>query len=524
MLSTSTLFVALFAALALFGLTLVVARRSLPQSPELGLWAHGTWLNIAGFALTISRVVGPEWLAIVGGNACVMAGLWCYAHALRRFILGRAAGPAHPGLFVLGLGALLLIVTQPLPVRTAVLSLLFALQIFPMARLVCTHGWQAEPSLRTVCLSLALTVFALIVRAVHATVSPGEYADFFQASAGNGMTYLASFLFPLGAGIGFVLACLERMTRSKVALSDQLQQLSRLQQAMLDTELIGIARLRDRRTVWANRALERMFGYDAGELAQLPSRLLYLDQETYDAQGREASPVLQSGGTYRTQMQMRRKNGELFWAEMSGVMLGPEHCESLWMLQDITEQRLQQQRVQDIAFHDPLTGLPNRLVLADRIRQTLLQGERTQSSFALCFIDLDGFKAVNDERGHDAGDLLLKEVAHRLQACVRAGDTAARLGGDEFVLLLAPVDSQDDCDEILRRVLSSIAQPVVLGDGPAAVVTASIGVVLLPGVQGGPDDLLSCADQAMYRAKRAGRNQVCYWGAEPATQRAALRT
>ncbi|MFG6486768.1 diguanylate cyclase domain-containing protein [Roseateles sp. BYS78W] len=511
MLSTSTLFVALFAAFALFGLTLAVARRSLPESPALGIWARGTWLTIAGFVLIVSRAVGPAWLAIIGGNALVMAGLWFNAQALHRFIQDRPTPKLQSGLFVLGAVTVVSFVGQPLPLRTAVVSLLIAAQIAPMVILALGKGWHAEPSLRTVGITLALTMVALVVRAVHATVSPEQYVDFFQVSLGNGITYLASYLFPLGAGIGFVLANLERATRSMAMLSSQLQQLTREQQAMLDTELIGITRLRDRRSLWTNRALEAMFGYEPGELAGAPSRLLYLDQEAYEALGRDAYPALQSGQTYRAQVQMRRKNGDPIWVDLSGVLLGSDSGESLWMMQDITEQKLRQQRVEQIAFHDALTGLPNRVLLSDRIGQTLLLCDRLKSRCAVCFLDLDGFKAVNDARGHDAGDRLLTEIGRRIQSSVRASDTAARLGGDEFVLLLSPVDRQEDCEEILHRVLASIAEPIILGDGPATAVTASIGVVIHPDVPGGADELLSYADRAMYTAKRAGRNQVCYW-------------
>ena len=511
MLSTSTLFVALFAAFALFGLTLAVARRSLPESPALGIWARGTWLMIAGFILVVSRVVGPAWLAIVGGNALVMAGLWFNAQALHRFIRDRAAPKLQTGLLVVGAATVVALVGQPLPLRTAAVSLLIAAQIAPMALLTLGQGWHAEPSLRTVGITLALTVLALVVRAIHATLSPEQYVDFFQGSLGNGLTYLASYLFPLGAGIGFVLANLERATRSMALLSGQLQQLSHEQQAMLDTELIGITRLRDRRSLWTNRALETMFGYDPGELAGTPSRLLYLSQEAYDALGRDAYPALQAGLTYRAQVQMRKKNGDPIWVDLSGVLLAADKGESLWMMQDITEQKLHQQRVEQIAFHDALTGLPNRVLLGDRIGQVLLLCERLKSRCAVCFLDLDGFKAVNDAQGHDAGDRLLKEIARRIQSCVRASDTAARLGGDEFVLLLSPVDRQEDCEEILHRVLACIAEPISLGDGAPATVTASIGVVIHPDVPGGADELLSYADRAMYMAKRAGRNQVCYW-------------
>lgn len=210
LLNVPTLFVALFAAFAMFGVILLVARRSLPDCPDIAVWAQGTWLTIAGFALLVSRAVGPAWVAVIGGNGLLFVGLYLNTKALHGFVLGRAPSAWQYALMVFGIVCTVLIAGQSLPVRTSVISLLYALQILPMVHLVVTRGWRLEPSLRTIGIALGLTDVALIFRAVHATLHPAEYGDYFQASLGNGVTYLVSYLFPLGAGIGFILANLER--------------------------------------------------------------------------------------------------------------------------------------------------------------------------------------------------------------------------------------------------------------------------------------------------------------------------
>ena len=172
---------------------------------------------------------------------------------------------------------------------------------------------------------------------------------------------------------------------------------------------------------------------------------------------------------------------------------------------DITARQQQQRQLEQLAHYDALTGLPNRVLLADRLDMALAQTERDQQLLAVCYLDLDGFKAVNDRLGHEVGDQVLVEVARRLQETLRGADTVARLGGDEFVLLITGLDTVEDCAPALERLLRVLAQPYALGH-ERINLSASIGVALYPLDQGDPDSLLRHADQAMYTAKQSGRN------------------
>ena len=178
---------------------------------------------------------------------------------------------------------------------------------------------------------------------------------------------------------------------------------------------------------------------------------------------------------------------------------------------DVTERRHMQERLQWAAHYDALTGLPNRLLLADRLKQAVAHANRTGKLLAVCYLDLDGFKPVNDSFGHGVGDSLLIEIAKRLQDDLRADDTVARLGGDEFVLLLSNLDSAQETDAALKRVLAAIAQPCEISPHPMISVFASIGVSLFPTDDVNPDALLRYADQAMYQAKQAGRNRYHFF-------------
>jgi diguanylate cyclase (GGDEF)-like protein/PAS domain S-box-containing protein len=182
----------------------------------------------------------------------------------------------------------------------------------------------------------------------------------------------------------------------------------------------------------------------------------------------------------------------------------------VWSFRDITERRRAEATVEFQAYHDALTGLPNRLLLEDRLAQALVHAQRHKSPLAVIFLDIDHFKLINDTLGHAVGDKLLRAVAGRLRATLRADDTVARLGGDEFTLLFTELARDDDAARTAEKVLDAFSAPFAV-DGHELYVTASIGVALFPNDGEDPDTLLRNADAAMYRAKEAGRNnyQLC---------------
>jgi diguanylate cyclase (GGDEF)-like protein/PAS domain S-box-containing protein len=172
---------------------------------------------------------------------------------------------------------------------------------------------------------------------------------------------------------------------------------------------------------------------------------------------------------------------------------------------DISAMKEQVAALEHSANYDPLTGLPNRLLLADRLQLAISQAERRASQLAVVFLDLDGFKAVNDAHGHDVGDELLILLAERMKAVLRESDTLARLGGDEFIAILGDLQQPPDCLPVLERLLVLVAEPVLVR-GIELQVSVSIGVSLFPSHARSPQMLVRHADQAMYEAKQAGRN------------------
>ena len=278
----------------------------------------------------------------------------------------------------------------------------------------------------------------------------------------------------------------------------------RQQLVMLDNELVGMVRLRDRRAVWHNAALAKLFGYDGESLVGFSARMLHADDATFERVGKEYAQIAQ-GGSSRAQIQMRRKDGRLLWVDLSGTRL--DATDSLWMMVDITAIKNSETDAHFRAQHDPLTGLFNRGGAEQAISDLCRSNQRGGTGVAICYMDMDGFKAVNDQHGHDAGDVLLREAASRIAACTRAGDVAARVGGDEFVAAVGQLASEVELQHVLDRFLSALSTPYALPDGTHAMLSASIGAAWVSLDGDGPTVAVSKADQAMYHAKRNGKNQ-----------------
>ncbi len=184
-------------------------------------------------------------------------------------------------------------------------------------------------------------------------------------------------------------------------------------------------------------------------------------------------------------------------------------------VRDVTERKAAQRRIEFLARHDVLTELPNRALFEDRLDIAMAQGERSGARVALLMIDLDGFKAINDTLGHSAGDAVLIEVAARLRACIRPGDTVARLGGDEFVIIIPDSKRAAAADLVAIRVLEALAAPMRL-ETESRSITCSIGIAVHPDNTADHQSLLRQADAAMYMAKQAGRNRYRFYSPEAA--------
>jgi diguanylate cyclase (GGDEF)-like protein/PAS domain S-box-containing protein len=222
-------------------------------------------------------------------------------------------------------------------------------------------------------------------------------------------------------------------------------------------------------------------------------------------------------GHWRGDVWNRRRNGELYLERLAiSAVRGADGSVERYVgvFADITRLKEQEERLEQMAYYDALTKLPNRTLLADRMAQALAQVRRGGHRLAVCYLDLDAFKPVNDAHGHAAGDRLLVETSHRLKGALRTGDTVARLGGDEFVLLLPGLASDAECRSLVARILHCVAEPFEVSPGHPVALTASVGVRMVPPDDADPDTILRQADQALYAAKQEGRGRAHWFDPE----------
>jgi diguanylate cyclase (GGDEF)-like protein/PAS domain S-box-containing protein len=263
--------------------------------------------------------------------------------------------------------------------------------------------------------------------------------------------------------------------------------------------------------VTANPAFSRMTGFADEQIRGLPSERFLAEQEG-SASFADVRDALVQGGFWQGELWARRRSGEAYPCLLSVVRMpgeGGAGDSFIGFFKDLTEALAAKRRIEELAYTDALTGLPNRVMLADRFEFAIRHAERARSGFAVLFIDLDRFKQINDSLGHAFGDRVLVEIASRLRDGLRAVDTAARQGGDEFVLLLSQVDSQGT-EIAARRLLRRLAQPVQVGE-MSFTLTASIGIAMYPDDGRDMEELIKNADSAMYAVKERGRSDFRFY-------------
>ena len=347
----------------------------------------------------------------------------------------------------------------------------------------------------------------------------------------------------------------EDVTEARQAMSEV--------QAIMTNASIGIMFTRNRVIRRANPAFCRMFGYREGEPIGISTRALYPDEAAYRQLGAEAYPQLACGLPFRTERTLARRDGTTAWFQMIGYQVNAQDPDkgTIWMLEDRTRERNDEQslreaadairrardelevrvaertaelaganallqeeinerrqaeaRVHHMAYHDSLTGLPNRAMLSERLdaaMRAVASGDEPQrgTKLALMFLDLDRFKNINDSLGHMVGDQLLRNVALRLVTAVRPGDLVARLGGDEFVVLMPAIAGGECAARVADRIIGALSMGCQI-DGHYLHISPSIGICLYPDDGVDVETLMRHADAAMYQAKAAGRNNYQFF-------------
>lgn len=346
-----------------------------------------------------------------------------------------------------------------------------------------------------------------------------ELAPWTRSALWGGSILVVAAGLLLAAGVAIVRRNLRRQ-QAEDALRISYRALQSISQGVVITD-------DRRRVVSVNQAYLRMTGYSEAELMGRASPT-GLRQEPTQSQPPWMAEELALGREYAAELPCRRKDGSVFWCSLSITpLLDAENrlVQTIEIVQDISERRASEEQIRSLAFFDPLTNLPNRRLLMDRLQHAAASGRRKAVHGALLFIDLDNFKTLNDTRGHDVGDLLLQQVARRLKGCIREEDTLARLGGDEFVVVLESLDTQaivagEQARRVGDKMLAALNEAFDL-NGQDHHITPSIGITLFSPGQTQLDELMKQADLAMYAAKASGRNALRFF--DPTMQASVLQ-
>jgi len=289
----------------------------------------------------------------------------------------------------------------------------------------------------------------------------------------------------------------------------QVRELNEFIQLMLNLSPFGICIIQNNKMIFTNKAFSEIFGFSPRALRSMdPLKMVF--EEDRDHVQKSVGAMLSDKAESFVMFRVMTKNETIKWILGSVASVHMNEKEAiLGNFVDLTEGRVMQ-----LAYNDPLTGLPNRKLMTDRLEQAIVSAKRRNSPLALLFLDLDKFKKVNDAYGHKTGDLLLVEIADRLRDVVRReNDTLARIGGDEFLILLTDISQKSHIETIIGLLFEKFAKPVSIGSPPLKIkVNFSVGIALFPEHGENSDELIDHADLAMYKAKNAvGKNRYVFF-------------
>ena len=323
------------------------------------------------------------------------------------------------------------------------------------------------------------------------------------------ITLLGPFFLLIAIVLAVYYLRISRRLHFQVALQEQTDVMLRKLSSAVENSPASII-ITDQKGIveYVNPAFVRMTGYAPEEVLGHSTRMLKGGDQP-DEFYRDMWETLLRGEVWRGEFHNKQKNGALFWEAASISPITDAHggiSHFVAVKENITDKKMLLEQLEHMASFDALTGLSNRRIFLERLEQSVEVARRTGQHFALMYLDLDGFKQINDRCGHEAGDLVLKKTAARLREAVRKSDSIGRMGGDEFTVTLGTINRYEDAGQVADKILDALRRPIVLPDGSAGQIDASIGISVFPDDGKDGDALMAAADDAMYEVKRNGKS------------------
>ena len=483
---------------------LILFWRSESRPNGAGFWAIGMSCLTIGGLLMFSRGSIPDFISIVVANTLYILGFLLILRGIRIF----AGRPSLVFLdyFLLPTTAVLFYyfnyIDENINFRIIIASSTF---VIICVTVVVTLLSEKNASWRHAGFAVA-TVFSLfgishIIRVGIVLHTPFEYDDLMHTNVSSSLIFLGDIFIRGGTAITLILMSNSTL-ESKLKIASFVVNQSASSIIMTDTT--GTIQ-------YVNPAFTEKTGYLPEDVIGKKTRILGSGERPIE-ESTAIWQALSTGNSWRGEFHNRKKDGELFW-EIGSIAPVKKRNGNIThyvaIKEDITELKHAEQRIRHMANHDVLTGLPTRRLLKDRLEIALVNAKRSETKVAILFIDLDGFKTVNDTLGHIVGDSVLKETADRLCFCVRETDTVSRVGGDEFCILLTNIKDKNNITIITDKLIKAVAAPFKYESGNINI-GASIGIALYPDNGFSSQKLISLADKAMYQIKRQGKNHYAF--------------
>ncbi|MFT7221513.1 MAG: diguanylate cyclase (GGDEF)-like protein/PAS domain S-box-containing protein [Candidatus Azotimanducaceae bacterium] len=464
-------------------------------------WLAGMCLLSPGLLLLGFRdQIGLLWSAVLASSA-IVAGMLLLHRGVHRFI-GNPPRNRLDLTVLVGFVAVFMFFTYVYPHYAARITLisfvLIAICLDTARALYKEHDASWRTAGHAVSATFLLLALALVSREVTILQDFADYSPIGDRAAG---AFFLAVLFVVGAiTMTLTFLCLAEVSSEFRLFASAVSHCS---SSIIITDAKG-------RVTYTNPGFEKKTGLTLEKLQK--STEPYGFGEMNQDQRRELWATLGTGKTWRGELQTIGSDGSKRWevTTISPIRLKDGTVSHLVAVQeDISARKEAEDKIRQMAYHDALTGLPSLRLAKDRLNEACLLASRTNTLVSVMFLDLDGFKAINDTFGHDAGDELLIEVSKRMQAIVRESDTVARIGGDEFLILLTSLTQTDGVNRVAEKIIQIVSEPIHLSDGRQVSVGTSIGVAFYPTHGDSSELVLKLADAAMYEVKRNGKNDYC---------------